>query len=126
MPEGRRTGHFADWSGEPRIFFWTIGRHTGLARQKEWAPFAAAGDTLYLVDELGGTADWARNALASGTAEVALTVSAPREPVAVRLVDDEAEAAAARALLHRRFSYGNLRQDFIERSVVLAFDHVAG
>lgn len=117
-------GHFTSWSAAPRIFFWTVGRRTGLPRQKEWGPFAAMGDTLYLLEELGGSADWARNAVASGSAEVALSASAERESVRVRVVDGT-ETAVARDALHRRFSYGNLRQDFVESGVIIAFDYVS-
>jgi hypothetical protein len=115
-------GAFTAWSSAPQIFFWTTGRRTGLSRQKEWAPFAAWGSTLYLVDDSHGTADWVRNALRWGIAEVALTTSAPRLPVRVRTVDDAEEARRAREALHRRFSYGNLRQAFIDDSPIVAFD----
>ena len=88
---------------------------------KEFGPFAARGDTLYLAEEIGTRADWVRNALASGTAEVSTTASGVRLSVRVRVVD-EPEASAARRALHERISYGSYEQDFINVAMILAFE----
>lgn len=88
---------------------------------KEFGPFAARGDTLYLAEEIGTRADWVRNALVSGTAEVATTASGARLEVRVRVVE-EPEASDARRALHERISYGSYEQEFINAAMILAFD----
>lgn len=90
---------------------------------KAFGPFAASGDTLYLAEEIGTRADWVRNALHAGSAEVALAAAGPRRPVRCRVVE-EPEATVARRRLHEKLSYGSFEQDFIASALIVAFDAV--
>jgi len=91
---------------------------------KEFGPFAGRGDTLYLAEEIGKRADWVRNALHNGRAEVAPTASGPRLAVTCRVVE-EPEASLARRALHECISYGTFEQDFINSALILAFEVTA-
>jgi deazaflavin-dependent oxidoreductase (nitroreductase family) len=112
-------GAFTTLNEETTIHFCTIGRKTGEKRDKWWIPYAADGDTLYLIEENGTRAQWVKNLLAYPGVEVwgrdGKVIKAK-----ARLVIDKDEDVRARQLVNARFDAGDW--DLINHGTVVAFD----
>lgn len=121
-----RAGAFTPLNEETTIHFSTVGRKTGEKRDKWWIPYAADGDTLYLIEEVGTKAQWVKNFLAYPGVEV--WGKAGKLILAkARLVVDEAEEARARRLVAGRFvGVGEVGiahdWDLVNNGTVVAFD----
>ena len=88
---------------EPYCYLTTTGRVSGEPREIEiW--FALDGTTLYMLSGGGDRSDWVRNL----RAEPAVSVRIGRETFTgtARVVEDEAEDASARRLVHGKYASG--------------------
>lgn len=115
----RPVGAFTFLDDEPLLHFSTIGRTTGERRTKFWGVYATAGDTLYLIEEVGTKAHWVRNVIANPKVEV---WGRDHEVLwaRARIVDDLAEDALARRLVGTR-EWGE--PQVVESGLVIAFDY---
>ena len=118
-----RPGVFDDLRDVPTIRFATVGRRTGLRREKWWIPFVVDGDSIYLIEELPDEAAWVKNIAADPRVEVGARGTPWRSAWARREVSDD-EAQRARTFMKPKFGGGEWA--FIEQGAVIAFDASPG
>ena len=98
----------------------TIGRVSGQPREIEiW--FALSGSTLYLLSGGGDRSDWVRNLRADPGVTVRIGDHAFRGTA--RVVEDAAEQAVARPLVHGKYASGsNDMAGWRDRGLPVAID----
>ena len=110
----------AAWRAARQLRVATVGRRTGLQREKWWLVFAIHDDTIYLLEEAGGRADWVRNIVANPNVQVWVDGHDPVRGVA-RIVTDQAEITTARQTVAAT-PVGSTLQDLVEWGLPIAIE----
>ncbi|HEX7166651.1 MAG TPA: nitroreductase/quinone reductase family protein [Acidimicrobiales bacterium] len=97
-------GVFSSFDRCAFVFLETRGRRTGLWRRKFWGVHAAWGDTLYLIEDAGASADWVRNVVAHPVVRIRACDETQLSEYRARLLSDPVEIELARELVYKRLN----------------------
>ena len=111
----------AQWSQARQLHVSTLGRRTGIWRDKWWLVFAVAtARTIYLLEEAGADADWVRNIQHDPTVRVWVDGVAPVAATARVVTDPQEELIARRAVA--KTAMGSTLRDLVEWGLPIAID----